>query len=186
MFPTYSYSTFRIPRYLAGLDSPRYRILAMLIGSSIRGSCSYVGIPEKYEVVEWCGVAIGKGLTSDSQVQSTAVPLLRSDHGQVDHTHTSQYKLNYTVSQKTSHLWLAITLTHMDGFWYLFGKNVTDEVGNQKTLYYATSSSLCFCTTWQNAETRKSHFTQLDCVTHTMHLCAVFLKEKNCRLWCIW
>jgi len=22
-------------------------------------------------------------------------------------------------------------------------------------------------------------FTQLDCVTHTMHLCAVFLKEKN-------
>jgi len=26
---------------------------------------------------------------------------------------------------------------------------------------------------------RKNHiFTQLDCVTHTMHLCAVFLKEK--------
>ena len=22
-------------------------------------------------------------------------------------------------------------------------------------------------------------FTQLDCVTHTMHLCAVFLKENN-------
>ena len=22
-------------------------------------------------------------------------------------------------------------------------------------------------------------FTQLDCITHTMHLCAVFLKEKN-------
>ena len=32
--------------------------------------------------------------------------------------------------------------------------------------------------TWQNAETRKSHFTQLDCVTHTMHLCAIFLKEN--------
>jgi len=24
----------------------------------------------------------------------------------------------YTVSQKTSHLWLAITLTYMNGFWY--------------------------------------------------------------------
>ena len=60
-----------------------------------------------------------------------------------------------------------------------FGGNVTDKVGNQKTLYYATLSNLCFYTTWQNAETRKSHFTQLDCVTHTMHLCAIFLKEKK-------
>jgi len=88
----------------------------------------------------------------------------------------------YTVSLKNvlplacynfdAHEWILI----------LFGRNVTDKVGNQKTLYYATSSNLCFCTTWQNAETRKSHFTQLDCVTHTMHLCAVFLKEKNCHL----
>jgi len=48
-----------------------------------------------------------------------------------------------------------------------FGRNVTDKVGNQKTLYYATSNILCFCTTWQNGETRKSHF-------HSV----VFLKEK--------
>jgi len=34
----------------------------------------------------------------------------------------------------------------------LFGRNVTDKVGNQKTLYYATSSNLCLCTTWQNGE----------------------------------
>jgi len=34
-----------------------------------------------------------------------------------------------------------------------FGRNVTDKVGDQKTLYYATSNNLCFCTTWQNAET---------------------------------
>jgi len=39
-----------------------------------------------------------------------------------------------------------------------FGRNVTDKVGNQKALYYATSDNfLCFCTTWQNEETRKSH-----------------------------
>jgi len=35
----------------------------------------------------------------------------------------------------------------------LFGRNVTNKVGNQKTLYCATLNNLCFCTTWQNAET---------------------------------
>jgi len=59
-----------------------------------------------------------------------------------------------------------------------FGRNVTDKVGNQKMLYYATSNNLCFCTTWHNGETRNHIFTQFDCVTHTMHLSAVFLKEK--------
>jgi len=40
-----------------------------------------------------------------------------------------------------------------------FGRNVTDKVSNQKTLYYyATSNNLCFCTTWQNLETQKWHF----------------------------
>jgi len=27
-----------------------------------------------------------------------------------------------------------------------FGRNTTDKVSNQKTLYYATSNNLCFCT----------------------------------------
>jgi len=67
----------------------------------------------------------------------------------------------------------------------LFGRNVTDKVGNQNTLYYSTSNNLYFCTTWQNGETRKSHFS-LDCVTRTMHLYAVFLREKSCHLWCVW
>jgi len=62
----------------------------------------------------------------------------------------------------------------------IFGRNVTDKVGNQKMLYYATSSNLCFCTTWHNAETRKSHISLnwIVLLTHTMHLCAIFLKEK--------
>jgi len=63
----------------------------------------------------------------------------------------------YTVSQKTSHLWLAITLTR-ERILIFFGRNVTDKVSNQKTLYYATSNNLCFCTTWWNGETRKLHF----------------------------
>jgi len=48
-----------------------------------------------------------------------------------------------------------------------FGTNVTDEVGNQKALCYATSNNLCFCSTWQNGETRKSHFSLNGlCCTH--------------------
>jgi len=65
---------------------------------------------------------------------------------------------NYTVSQKNVpplvcynwHTW-----THFDIF---FGRNVTDKVSNQKTLCWATPNNLCFCTTWQNRQTRKSHF----------------------------
>jgi len=69
---------------------------------------------------------------------------------------------------KTSLVWLAITLTHMNGFWFFFGRNVTDKVGNQKTLYCATSINLCFCTTCQNGETQKSHFHSIGlCYTHS-------------------
>jgi len=50
----------------------------------------------------------------------------------------------YTMSQKTSHLWLATTLTHVSGFRFL-GRNV-DKVSNQKTLYYSTLNNLCFGT----------------------------------------
>jgi len=47
-----------------------------------------------------------------------------------------------------------------------FGRNVTDKVSNQKTLYYATSNNACFYTTWQNAETQKSRF-----FTQVLHQC---------------
>jgi len=46
----------------------------------------------------------------------------------------------------------------------IFGSNVTDKVSNQKTLYCATSYNLCFCTTWQNGETRKSYFSFKCCI----------------------
>jgi len=38
------------------------------------------------------------------------------------------------------------------------GTNVIDKVINQKTLYYATSNNLCFCTNWQIGQTRILHF----------------------------
>jgi len=40
-----------------------------------------------------------------------------------------------------------------EGILIFFGRNVTDKVGNQRTLYYATSNNLCFCTTCQNGKT---------------------------------
>jgi len=58
----------------------------------------------------------------------------------------------YTVSQKTSHIWFAITWTYVNGVWYIFGRNVTDKVSNQKMFYYITSNNLCFCTAWQNGK----------------------------------
>jgi len=45
------------------------------------------------------------------------------------------------------------------------GRNVTDKVSNQKALYCVTSSNLCFCSTWQNGETRKLHFSLKCCIS---------------------
>jgi len=61
----------------------------------------------------------------------------------------------------------------------IFDRNVTDKVGNQKTLYYATSNNVLLHCLAKRGNTKITYFTQLDCVTHTMHLCAIFLKEKK-------
>ena len=62
----------------------------------------------------------------------------------------------------------------------IFGRNVTDKVGNHKTLYYATSSNLCFCTTWQNAETRNHIFHSFGlCCTHNALVRCLPERKKN-------
>jgi len=66
---------------------------------------------------------------------------------------------------KKSHLRLAITLTHMNGFWYFLAE--CHKVGNQKTLYYAALDNLC-----KNEETRKSHFDSVG-LLHTQYTCAL-------------
>jgi len=61
-----------------------------------------------------------------------------------------------------------------------FGRNVTDKVSNEKTLYYAISNNVCFCTTWQNGQTRKSHFfTQMlcQCIARIQPVAALFLQS---------
>ena len=88
----------------------------------------------------------------------------------------------YIVSQKTSHLLVAITLRHGNGFWYFFGRNVTDKVRNHKTYYYAISDNLCFCTNWQNEETRKSHFHSTAVLVHCLNstsclIASIFLTQ---------
>jgi len=101
--------------------------------------------------------------------------------------HATLFACWYTPClKKTSHLWLAITLTRMNEFWYFFGRNVSNKVDNQKTLYYATFSNLCFCATWQNGETRKSHFYSAGlCYTHNAPV-RCLPERKSCYLWCVW
>jgi len=44
----------------------------------------------------------------------------------------------------------------------IFGRNVTEKMRSQKVPHFPTSPTQYFCTTWQNAKTRKSHlFTQM-------------------------
>jgi len=57
---------------------------------------------------------------------------------------------------------------------FIFGRNVTDKVSNQKTLYYATSSNLCFCTTWKNGETRKLPFHSNAVLVHCLNSTMLF------------
>ena len=82
----------------------------------------------------------------------------------------------YTVSQKTSHLWLAITWSDFDTY---PSRNVTNKVGNQKTLYYATSNNLCFCTTWQNEETQQL------CCMHTTPVRCLPERKKMLYVMCL-
>ena len=60
-----------------------------------------------------------------------------------------------------------------------FGRNDSDKVSSQKMLYYATSNNLCFCTTWQNVETRKSHISLNWIVLHTRCTCALSSWKKK-------
>ena len=60
-----------------------------------------------------------------------------------------------------------------------FGRNVTDKVRNEKLLYYATLNNLCFCTTWQNGETRKSHFSLNWTALHAQCTCVLSSWKKK-------
>jgi len=44
----------------------------------------------------------------------------------------------HCVSKKASHLWLAVTLTHVNGFWYFFGTNALAVL-----VHWQNSTSRC-------------------------------------------
>ena len=78
----------------------------------------------------------------------------------------------YTVSQKNVPFLACYYFDAHEWILLFFGRNVTDKVGNQKMLYYTTPNNLCFCTTCQNGETRKSHILLNWIVLHTQCTCA--------------
>jgi len=70
----------------------------------------------------------------------------------------------YIVSQNVSYL-ACYDCAIRKRILIFFGRNVTDKAGNQKSLYYATSSNLCFCTTWQKRKHENCIFSQmLQCI----------------------
>jgi len=115
-------------------------------------------------------------ITSPSQCDTTrlwtdldccAVTIALTPHTAVISLVLQHPSYMYTVSQKNVPPLACYNFDAREWIWIFFGRNVTDKVGNQKTLYYATSNNLCFCTTWQNAETRKSHTSLNWIVLHT-------------------
>jgi len=73
----------------------------------------------------------------------------------------------YTVSQKTSHLWLAIIFTYTAQL----RQFLAQKVGNQNVLYFPTSPTKCFCTTWGNRKSRNCVF--------SLKCCMLFLPKNT-------
>jgi len=87
--------------------------------------------------------------------------------------------------KKTSHLWLAITLTHMNGFWYFLAEMLPIKQAIKRRFTMppqVTCASALPGKIWK----RKNHiFTQLDCVSHNA-LARCLPERKSCHLWCVW
>ena len=75
--------------------------------------------------------------------------------------------LLYTVSQKTSHLRLAIIFTY-NPITIIFGRSVTEKVRNHTMLCFPTSSIQCFCITLQKRKPKRQ------CTG------ALFVQQSNC------
>jgi len=108
--------------------------------------------------------------------------------------------VQYTVQQKTQKYWINYTTTPClknvpplasynfdthEWILLLFGRNVTDKVGNQKTPYYAILHHCVSALYLAKRGNAKITFSLSWIMLHTMHLCAVFLKEKVviCDVW---
>ena len=63
----------------------------------------------------------------------------------------------------------------------IFGRNVTDKVGNQKTLYYATTNNLFLHYLAKRGNTKITYFTQIG-LFHTHNAPVRYLFERKQKL----
>jgi len=84
----------------------------------------------------------------------------------------TKFRRNYTVSHKKSQLFACYNSETCERILIFIGRNVTDKVSNQKTLYYATSSNLCFCTTWKTGKHE-------NCIFHSNAVLVYCLNATN-------
>ena len=93
----------------------------------------------------------------------------------------------YTVFQKNAPPLACYIFDAHEWILIFFGRNVTDKVGNQNTLYCTTPNNLCFCTIPVKTGKHENH------IFHSIGLCYthnVFVRclpeRKKCNLWCVW
>ena len=89
----------------------------------------------------------------------------------------------YTVSQKMSHVWLVITLTRMNAFWYFFGRNVKWAVKRRFTMPPQIPANLA------NGKHKKTHFS-LKCsigallkFNQSLLISSMFLSHIHASVW---
>jgi len=68
-----------------------------------------------------------------------------------------------------------------------FGRSVTYKVGNQKTLYYATSKITCASALPGKTRKHENHIFHSIGLCYTHNTPVRYLPErKNCHMWCVW
>jgi len=92
----------------------------------------------------------------------------------------------YTVSQKTSHLWLAITFTHIYGFWYFLAEMLPIKYAIKRR-FTVPPQITCASTLPVKTGKHENH------IFHSVGLCYThnapvrcLPERKNCHLWCVW
>jgi len=93
----------------------------------------------------------------------------------------------YTVSQKkTSHLWLAITLTHMNGFWYFLAEMLPMKWAMRRRFTMPPQITCASALPGKMGKHKNHIFHSIGlCYTHSAPVCCL-PERKNCHLWCVW
>jgi len=79
--------------------------------------------------------------------------------------HMTSAHITYTVCQKNVPPLVCYNFDIRERILIFFGIAITDKVSSQKALYCTTPENLCFCTTWQNRETKIAFFSLKCCIS---------------------